>query len=329
MSDLIVQGQTWVAMKEQAKILIDSGLLPATIKKEEEALAIGIMGHEIGMPLMWSFQNIDVILKKPTLKPQGMLAMIYKNCPGSEVNYTETSNDKCSLKAKRPGGEWNYFTFTLENARLLGLLNKDNWRKQPDVMLQWRCVGKMARALFPDAIAGVSYTPEEMGAKIDSDGNVVKDKHGNVVLDVEVTNESDSKSKAAGATNEKGTADTSGSNQNTSATETKKTEEKKGFDKTKLEHINWIIGKLEVLGVTDKDDIESVMLEMQGRQSSELEKCLEEMYQRAKPKPVELSSDPLEPTGNPDIDAALAKINSKIGKKKTVILPSPFGPVAE
>jgi hypothetical protein len=50
----------------------------------------------------------------------------------------------------------------MEDAKVAGLLSKDTWKKYPEAMLRARCVAIVARALFPDAIMGASYTPEEL-----------------------------------------------------------------------------------------------------------------------------------------------------------------------
>jgi len=54
--------------------------------------------------------------------------------------------------------------------------NKDNWKKQPSTMLQWRCVSKVCRFMFPECLMGVSLTPEELGAEIDEEGRAMPPK---------------------------------------------------------------------------------------------------------------------------------------------------------
>lgn len=286
MSDLIVQGQTWNTMKEQATILVKSGFLPSSIKTPEQAMAIAIKGHEIGMPMMQAFSQIHVIQGKPTISAEGMNALIRKNCPGAKVEILVSDAKECKIRATRPGEASCEFSFTIEDAKRAGLLGNPTWSKYPDAMLFARCVSVVARRVFPDCLSGISYTPEELGAQVNEEGEVI---------------------------NVTPTAPPEGSN---GAGDSKKNEEKKGFDKTNLNHINWIIGALEAKSVTDKDDIECVMLEMQGRPSSELDACLDEMYARAKPIVPEPCLEPLMPTGKPDVDEALAKINDKLGGKK-------------
>ena len=43
----------------------------------------------------------------------------------------------------------------------MGLIGKDNWKKQFGIMCQWRALAANLRITFPDAIAGL-YTQDEM-----------------------------------------------------------------------------------------------------------------------------------------------------------------------
>jgi hypothetical protein len=55
----------------------------------------------------------------------------------------------------------------MDEAKAAQLLGKDVWKKYPAAMLRARAISAMARAMFPDAINGVSYTPEELGSEIE------------------------------------------------------------------------------------------------------------------------------------------------------------------
>jgi hypothetical protein len=155
--------------------LVKSGLLPQSIKTPEAAVVIILKGRELGIPPMEALNSISVIQGKPTVSPQLMLALIYRSGLGS-IQILERTDSRSVVRAHRKGLPPQDFTFTLEDARRLGLAEKDNYRKQPSVMLQWRNVAAAARAVFPDVVSGL-YTPDEMGAEV-----VVGDDEGMSVV---------------------------------------------------------------------------------------------------------------------------------------------------
>jgi hypothetical protein len=168
-----VAPQTWGVMREQASALLKSGFLPSAIKSPEQAVAIMLKGREIGIPAMQSLAQINVIQGKPTISAELMLALIYRAFPAAKITFKKLDNESCVIEACRPGGEPQTFSFSMDDAKAASLTSKDNWKKYARAMLRSRAVSEMARSLFPDAIAGCSYTPEELGAEVDDDGSVI------------------------------------------------------------------------------------------------------------------------------------------------------------
>lgn len=173
LTELLPSQASWDLMKKQGAELLKSGFIPSSIKSPEQFLAVILKGRELGLPPMYSCAHIVIIQGKPTMSAEVMLAMIFKNCPGTKIQYLEVSNEKCSIKAARPGGDPSVFTFTMGDAKAAGLDTKENWRKYPRAMLRSRCISEVARSLFPDCIAGVSHTAEELGATVNEIGEVV------------------------------------------------------------------------------------------------------------------------------------------------------------
>lgn len=157
-------------MQRQCRTAVVSGLLPAEYTKGSEqqrlakALVVAMKGRELGIPMMQAFSSIHVIKGKPAMSAELMLALIYRTHPAAIVNFTKLNDQECCISAQRPRGTFTDFKFTIDDARSAGLLSNDVWRKYPRAMLRSRCITEMARTLFPDAILGVSYTPEELGA---------------------------------------------------------------------------------------------------------------------------------------------------------------------
>lgn len=163
--DALVVAQQVSQLKGLGETLVKSGLLPASIKTPEAAVVIILKGRELGIPPMEALNSINVIQGKPTVAPQLMLALIYRSGQGS-IQIVERTETRSVVRAHRLGQQPQEFVFTLEDARKLGLAEKDNYKKQSTVMLQWRNVAAAARAVFPDVVAGL-YTPEEMGAEVE------------------------------------------------------------------------------------------------------------------------------------------------------------------
>lgn len=129
----------------------------------ENVFAAFMKGHEVGLQPMQALDSIDVIQGKPTLKPETMRALIRSH--GHDFEIVEQTAQRYVMRAHRKewvAERWSTFEFTMAEARDLKLDGKDNWKKQPAVMLFARCTGKMARAEFADVLKGLSYTPDEI-----------------------------------------------------------------------------------------------------------------------------------------------------------------------
>lgn len=169
MSDLIPIDQ----MQKQASVYLKSGFLPDAIKTPEQAIVIMQKGQELNIPPMQALSHIHVIKGKPTMSAELMLAQIYRNCPGAVIDFVALTNDCCVIEATRPGHRIAKFSFDMDDAKQAQLLGNPSWKKYPRAMLRSRCVSEMARTMFPDCIAGVSYVPEELGAEVDDSGEVI------------------------------------------------------------------------------------------------------------------------------------------------------------
>jgi hypothetical protein len=184
---MLPAAQGWTLLKEQSEELIKSGFLPSGIKTGAQAVAIILKGRELGIPPMQALSHIHVINGKPTMSAELMLSQIMRLHPRTRISYPERSNERCEMKVTREGCEPSTFVFTIEDATRAGVMGNPTWKKYPRAMLHARCVSEMARSLFPDAISGVSYTAEELGANVDENGEVIdveaSESKGSVVSD--------------------------------------------------------------------------------------------------------------------------------------------------
>lgn len=174
MNSLIPSDNEINTLKKVAEMAIKSKFLPQGISTPEQAIIIALKGKELGIPPMQSFAQIAVIQGKPTISAELMMALVYKNVPTAEVIFTKSDNHGCTLSARRRKEHaFSSFSFNETDAKTAGLLLKDTWKKYPGAMYRARAISIMARALFADAISGCSYTHEEMGASVDSEGSII------------------------------------------------------------------------------------------------------------------------------------------------------------
>ena len=156
----------YAIMRSQAESLVKTGFLPQAIKTPEQALAIMLTGRELGIPAMAALNTINVIQGKPAVSPQLMLALIERSGQLENIEIeTDPDGRWVSVIMKRRGRSAHNEVFGENEARAMGLLAKDNYKKQPTVMYKWRAVAAAARTVFPDVILGL-YTPDEMGAEV-------------------------------------------------------------------------------------------------------------------------------------------------------------------
>jgi hypothetical protein len=155
---------------EQAQTLVKSGFLPRDVNTAEKAVAIMTMGQEVGIGMWAAFNGISVIQQKPTMGPQLMLGLINRSGQLEDMTIDAT-DERAVVMMKRKGRAAHTETFGRKEATAMGLMGKDNYKKQPAVMMKWRAVSACARVVFPDVIMGF-YLPEEINP------NVVIDESG-------------------------------------------------------------------------------------------------------------------------------------------------------
>ena len=149
------------------------------VSNPEQAMAIMIKGHELGLGLATSFEFIKSIQGKPALVPMGALALIQGSplCTGLKIE--DIKDDKgnpqaCRVWMKRTNGFEYTVEFSMEDATRAGLVKPDSgWDKYPANMLRWRAIGFCADVVFPDVIGGLKRA-DELGADLTPDGQVLE-----------------------------------------------------------------------------------------------------------------------------------------------------------
>jgi len=168
--------EDWKMMLNWGAAALKSGMLPNAIKSPEAAAIIALKGRELGLSFMVSVAHIHVINGKPTMSAEMMQSLARRNLPGLVINILKSDSKECEIEFIRPerGSKPFISTFTIDDAKNADLLGKSVWKQYPAAMLFSRAVSAGLRKVCPEALMGVSYTPEEMGAPVDQEGNVIE-----------------------------------------------------------------------------------------------------------------------------------------------------------
>lgn len=136
--------------------------------KPETVLAAFLTAHELGVGPMQALQKIHVVKGRPGLAAELMRGLVFQH--GHELWIEEMTATRVIVAGQRKGSDrTTRVTWTMDDAERAGLKGKDNWKQYPSAMLLARATAALCRAIFPDVLAGLSYTVEEL-----EDGDVLE-----------------------------------------------------------------------------------------------------------------------------------------------------------
>jgi hypothetical protein len=150
-------------------VLVKSGFFADT-REQAQAIVKVLAGRELGFGPIASMQGVYIV------KANLVGAAIQRSGKyGYEI--VTLTDDECELhfySTADPRKRADGFTsrFTIEDAKKAGILS-ENYRKFPRNMLFSRALTNGARWYCPEVFNGPIYTPEEMGAEVDHEGEVV------------------------------------------------------------------------------------------------------------------------------------------------------------
>lgn len=158
MSEIEIYESTW----KLANRVHQTPFVPRAMQgKPEHVLACVLYGQELGLGPMQALNSIHVIEGRAAASPELMRALVAK--AGHRIDVTENTNEVCVMKGTRNDtGAEATVRWSLDDAKNANLTGKDNWKKYPRAMLAARATSELCRLLFPDVIAGLSYTAEEV-----------------------------------------------------------------------------------------------------------------------------------------------------------------------
>lgn len=164
--------------------LADTPLLPDAYRRNPASVLWAMeYGRALGLDVVTTINTIHVIKGKPTQSADLMLSRARE--AGHKVRIRQEPG-KCTASIWRsddPEFE-NSITWTYDDAVTAGLCELRNgrpyarsskgepqsWEKYPRAMLRARAISECVRTACPEVLHGAIYTPEELGARVDSEG---------------------------------------------------------------------------------------------------------------------------------------------------------------
>jgi len=146
--------------------------------REMAQAAVKVMaGKELGIPAIASMMGINIIKGKVAMGAHLMASCIRAHGYEFKVKCLDNSGcvleflDKPNSEGKR--GRLGESSFREDDAKAASVLG-EMYRKYPRNMYYARAMSNGVKWYCPDAIAGAPvYTPEELGAEVDEEGEVV------------------------------------------------------------------------------------------------------------------------------------------------------------
>ena len=168
-----IQIQSMDDLARVSKMLSESDYF----KDAKDAAKCGVKvlaGAEMGIGAFSAMAGIHIIQGKPTIGAHLMAAAV-KRHPNYNYRVLANTPDVCRIEFyERWDGKWDAIgisEFTLENARAAGTQNLNKFARN---MLFARAISNGVRWYCPDVFDAPVYTPEEMGAPVDGDGNYIE-----------------------------------------------------------------------------------------------------------------------------------------------------------
>lgn len=158
---------------KNAEALAEARLLPPDYRQQPANILLAIQtGAPLGFGVMESIQGINVISGKPSMSADLIQAAVRKAGHKLRVTGDDTFAEAVLIRADDPDFQFKV-RWDMDRAKAAGLTGKDNWKHYPAAMLRSRAITEVARMGAADALHGVIYAPEELGAAVTQEGVVV------------------------------------------------------------------------------------------------------------------------------------------------------------
>ena len=154
--------------RELGGILVKSGFFE-DVKQEAQAIVKVLAGRELGFGPIAAMTGIYIV-KGRIAMGANLIAAAIKRHPHYDFRVRKLADTECTIEFFQDGQACGMSTFTAQDATRAGT---QNMGKFPRNMLYARAMTNGARWYCPDVFSSGIYTPDELGATIDAEGDVI------------------------------------------------------------------------------------------------------------------------------------------------------------
>lgn len=161
-----------------ANALANANLLPRAYQKNPANLLFAMeYADAIGVHPMTAVQSIHVIDGKPSASAQLIAGLGRRAGHIVRVKFDRKTMTAIAEVIRKDDPDYTFQSvWDMDRARAANLTGKAVWKQYPDAMLKARAITEVARDAFPEALFGVAYTAEELGAdRTDEDGAPIQE----------------------------------------------------------------------------------------------------------------------------------------------------------
>lgn len=132
-----------------------------------------LAGEEVGISPIAAMNGIYIVKGKPSFS--SFLMSTVAGRAGYRFMAVEHTAEIAKLDVYHRDKKIGQSSFSMAEAKNAGLLGNDVWRKFPKNMLWARAISNACKWYCAEAFGGVTpYTPEELGAAVDGEENVIE-----------------------------------------------------------------------------------------------------------------------------------------------------------
>ncbi|MBW2675726.1 MAG: hypothetical protein JRD89_20360 [Deltaproteobacteria bacterium] len=170
-------------LQRAAMALYESGYF-SDAKSKSQAIVKVMAGAEVGIPPFASMSGVNIIKGTPTFSAN-LIATLVDNDPRYSYRVKKATDTECVIEWFQGGVKVGESSFTIEEAKKIKQWNKKKgtwepltdkmaWKNYPSDLLFARTMTR-GQKRFAAGVAGGApiYTPEELGAEADEDGNII------------------------------------------------------------------------------------------------------------------------------------------------------------